>query len=471
MIDIVGLGCSPADLSEGAKSALLSGARVILRTGETPAAAGVRALGVPFETLDGVYARSRNFDSLNKNLAAAVLDAAKGANVVYCVDGSVAEDVSAQIVLKKGKEVRVHVGVSKADAAFAAAKIFSRDRTALSAYAIAESGRPMLPLAVYDVDCDLVAGDVKLRLCELFGDEAEAYFVRGGRAHPIRLFEADRQAEYDASCAIVVDAIPLLRRTRFTYDDLLSILRLLRAPDGCPWDRVQTHESIRQNMIEEAYELVDAVDSKDDSKICEETGDVLMQGAFHSVLAEERGAFSPDDVLSAVCRKLIFRHSHIFGEDKASDEASALSVWDRNKAEEKGQTRPSDTVKDVPLAFPAVLRAQKVAKRAAKFGYDFKDAAEAAEKVKEELGELLEAIGEGDRAHISEEAGDLLFAAVNVGRLAGAECEESLQESTRKFVERFCATEEFLTAEGKRMQDLSPEELWRYYEEAKKRHG
>ena len=471
MIELVGLGCSPADISEGAKAALRAGARVILRTGETPAAAWVRALGVSFETLDGVYARSRNFDSLNKNLAAAVLEAAKGGDVIYCVDGSVADDVSAQMVLRRGKDVRVHVGVSKADAAFAAAKVFSRDRTALSAYAIGESGRPMLPLAVYDVDCDLIAGDVKLRLCELFGDEAEATFVRGGAAKKIRLFEADRQEGYDCTCAVVVDEIPLLRRTRFTYDDLLAILRLLRAPNGCPWDRVQTHESIRQNMIEEAYELVDAVDSKDDGKICEETGDVLMQGAFHSILAEERGAFTPDDVLSDVCKKLIFRHSHIFGEDKAADEDSALSVWDRNKAEEKGQKLPSDTVKDVPLSFPAALRAQKVGKRAAKFGYDFKDAAEAGEKVKEELAELLAALAEGDKAHISEEAGDLLFAAVNVGRLAGADCEQSLQESTRKFVDRFCATEDLIRADGKRMQDLSPDELWKYYEEAKRRHG
>ena len=125
----------------------------------------------------------------------------------------------------------------------------------------------------------------------------------------------------------------------------------------------------------------------------------------------------------------------------------------------------------MPSAFPAVLRAQKVAKRAAKFGYDFQDAAEAAEKVKEELGELLEALAEGDKAHIAEEAGDLLFAAVNVGRLAGADCEESLQESTRKFVRRFCETDALVRADGRQMQDLPAEELWKYYEEAKKRHG
>ena len=468
MITIVGLGCGPADLSAGAKEALLSGARVILRTGETPASAGVRALGVPFETLDRVYASSRNFDSLNKNLASAVLEAAKKGDVVYCVDGSVAEDVSAQLVLQKKKEAQVFGGVSKAGTAFAAARVFSRDRTSLSAYALAECPRPSLPLAVYDVDCDLVAGDVKLALCELFGDETPAFFVRGGRARRIRLFEADRQGAYDASCAVVIGEIPLLSKTRFTYDDLLAILRLLRAPDGCPWDRAQTHESIRANMIEEAYELVDAIDSKDDSKICEETGDVLMQGAFHSVLGQERGAFTPDDVLSDVCRKLIFRHSHIFGKDRAENEAGALSVWEKNKAQEKGQQTPADTVKDVPKVFPAVMRAQKAAKRAAKFGYDFQDAAEAAEKVREELAELLAAVQEGDAAHIGEEAGDLLFAAANVGRLAGADCEQALQRSTDKFIARFCRTDALIAADGKRMQELSAEELWAYYERAKR---
>ena len=221
-------------------------------------------------------------------------------------------------------------------------------------------------------------------------------------------------------------------------------------------------------MIEEAYELVDAIDAKDDSKICEETGDVLMQGAFHSVLGQERGAFTPDDVLSDVCRKLIFRHSHIFGKDRAEGEAGALSVWEKNKAAEKGQKSPSDTVKDVPKVFPAVMRAQKAAKRAAKFGYDFKDAAEASEKVKEELSELLAAAAEGDGAHIAEEAGDLLFAAANVGRLAGADCEQALQQSTDKFIARFCRTDALIAAEGKRMQDLPAAELWAYYERAKR---
>ena len=262
MLTIVGLGCSPEDISEGAKEALLSGARVILRTGAAPAAAGVKALGVPFETLDALYAGCRNFDTLNKKLARAVLDAAKEGDAVYCVDGSACDDVSAQIAMQKSKGARVFAGVSKADAAFAAARVSAPSRSAFSAYALPES-RPLLPLCVYDADCDLVAGDAKLKLCDWFGDEAEAFFVRGGRAKKIKLYEADRQGEYDLTCCIIIPEIPLLKRTRFNYDDLLEIMRLLRAPNGCPWDRAQTHESIRTNMVEEAYELVDAIDCKD----------------------------------------------------------------------------------------------------------------------------------------------------------------------------------------------------------------
>ena len=180
MITVIGLGCEPSDLPQGAAEVLRSGVKVILRTGETPAAEGVRALGVCFETLDYIYEASRNFDTLNKKLAAAVLSAAKEGDVAYCVDGSVTEDVSARLVLRRAKGAKVFCGASKADRAFAAAKVFSRSRTVRSAYAL-EGERPLLPLAVYDVDCDLIAGDVKLKLCDWFGDEADAFFVEGAR--------------------------------------------------------------------------------------------------------------------------------------------------------------------------------------------------------------------------------------------------------------------------------------------------
>ena len=465
MVSIVGLGIDPSDLTEGAKQELLSGKKIIVRAERF--AAAVRALGVSFETLDCVYESSRNFDSLHKNLAARVLGAAKERDVVYCVPGSVEEDISAQIVLKKSRGAAVFDSVSKSADAFRRAKIFSCNRAAYSAYDLEKYIRAVLPLCVYDIDCDLVAGDVKLKLCDMLGDETPCFFVKNGKVKKIKLYELDRQKEYDETTALVVDDTPLLKKKRFDFYDLCEVMRRLRAPGGCPWDRAQTHESIRKNMVEEAYELVDAIDSKDDGKIVEEAGDVLMQAVFHAQLGEDRGAFDCADVTSGVCEKLIFRHSHIFGGDNAKNADDALSVWERNKRAEKGQKTTGDSVADVPAGFPALLRAQKVGKRASKAGYDFKDIEEAAEKIGEELSELLQAVKEGDAAHISEETGDLLFSAVNVGRLAGADCEESLHESTKKFVARFLKTENLILQDGKEMQNLAPEELWAYYERAK----
>lgn len=447
MLTIVGLGRCAEDLPQGAKEALQSGARIILRTGETASAESVIRLGVPFETLDGIYESSRNFGTLGKNLASAVLKAAKEGDTVYCVDGSASDDVSVRILAEKRPDARILAGVSKAESAFCAARVFSAGRSSCSAYDM--KGKLFAPAAVTDVDDVLVAGDAKLKLCGLFGDEAEAYFVRGGKAEKIRMYEIDRQGSYDSSCCVVVDEIPLLERTRFDYADLLEILRLLRAPDGCPWDRVQTHESIRINMIEEAYELVDAIDCRDDAKICEEAGDVLMQGAFHTILGAERGAFEEGDVLSEVCRKLIFRHSHIFGKDKASDEQSALSVWEKNKKKEKGQETFGDSVRDVPAAFPALLRAQKVLKRASKCGHP-----------------PVPAVMPDD-----QDAGGLLLYTADVCRLLGVDAEECLRERTKAFADVFCLTEELAAADGKRLDEISGEEYERYRAEAERSYA
>ncbi len=467
MISIVGLGVEPNDLTIGAKNEITSGKTVIVKSSLFNTANSVAKLGVEFTTLDYIYEKSRNFDSLNKNLANAVLDIAKSRDVVYCVNGSLTEDISAQIIIKKRKDVLVFDGVSKSANAFCRAKVFSRNSVSVSAYDIESYNRATLPLAVYDLDSDLIAGDVKLRLCDMLGDETVCALVSNGEIKKIKLYELDRQKNYDYSTVLIIDEIPLLEKKRFDFYDLVDVMKKLRAPDGCPWDRAQTHESIRKNMIEEAYELVDAIDSGDDDKIIEETGDVMMQAVFHSELGEDRGAFSGYDVTTGVCEKLIFRHSHIFGGDNASDADSALSVWEKNKRKEKGQKTTSDSVLDVPKVFPALIRAQKVGKRAAKSGYDFKDVFDAAKKIDEELKEVIAAYKSGDEKQISEEVGDLLFSAVNVGRLAGADCEESLTESTEKFIRRFLITEKMITEDNKKMEKLSYDEIWDYYKKAK----
>ena len=250
-------------------------------------------------------------------------------------------------------------------------------------------------------------------------------------------------------------------------EDLKEIIVRLRAPGGCPWDRVQTCESIKMSAVEEAYELVDAIDQDDDEKILEETGDILLQAVFHAVIKEETGAFDLTDVLTGICQKLISRHTHVFGEDKAENDAGALSVWEKNKMVEKHQLTFADAVNDVPKCFPAAMRAQKVGKRAAKGGLDFADVKSAAERIQAELQEFFTAYNAGDKIAAEKELGDVLFAAVNVGRKAGCDCEKALKESTDRFAARFTLAEKKALADGRKVTELTDEEWDEYYRAAK----
>lgn len=461
MITVIGLGVGKGDLTKRGEEAILAADKVFLRTDKTASAESVKALNVAYESLDDSAGRPRSFATLHKKYAKAVLDAGKTQNVVYCVDGSVQEDRSAQTVLSRNKKAVVIGGVGKAQRAFEKARINAVSYACVSAYDLFEVKNLTLPAAIYDVDDEFLAGDVKLLLGDKIGEESQVYFV-GEKAKKIKVYELDRQKNYDSSTVVVVPFVPLLKKERFDIFDLEEIIKRLRRPDGCPWDKVQTPESIRMNMIEEAYELVDAIDSGDPAKIREETGDVLLQAVFHAVMQEERGGFNLTDSLTELCEKLINRHTHIFGKDKANDEASALSVWEANKKKEKGQDTYSKSVNDVPKGFPACMRAQKVQKRAGKSGFGCKDAKTATEKIREELEEWQHALAEGDKAHMREEMGNLLFAAVNAGRLAGADCELALKESVERFAKRFTRLEEKVLEDGKTMESLSVAELEEY---------
>lgn len=261
----------------------------------------------------------------------------------------------------------------------------------------------------------------------------------------------------------------IVNKEHFSFDDLTEIIRFLRSPQGCPWDREQTHDSIEICLIEEAYELIDAVKKKSAEKMTEEAGDVILQSVFHAVMGEEEGSFTMQDVIDAECVKMITRHTHIFGEECVSDSAGALKAWEKNKYKEKHLESAGERVKDVPETLPALLRAEKVQKRAAKFNFEFGTMEEVFGKLAEETEEFRAALEEKDEAHIAEEGGDLLFAAVNLLRFAGVESERALAASTEKFISRFIETEKLVLADGKKMSELSAAELDRYYNEAKKR--
>ena len=473
MITVIGLGVSVGDLTKRGEQAIINAqkisAPILVRTAHTRSYQSVLDLSVEHVCLDDVYESSRSFSTLAKNLAKRVAQA--GENAVYLVDGSATEDNSVKALCKRLRgKVEIIDGVSKVTSLVRLAGFDSCSYTAVSAYELlerAQNGGLKLPLLVYDLDDRALAGDCKLLLGDLFGEETQTRYVCGDKVVKTPLYALDRQKNYDYTSAVAIEEQPLLEKTRFTVEDLKEIIVRLRKPDGCPWDRVQTNESIKMAAVEEAYELVDAIDQDDDDKILEEAGDILMQAVFHAVLKEETGAFNLNDVITGVCHKLISRHTHVFGKDSADNESGALSVWEKNKMVEKHQNTYADSVNDVPKCFPATMRAQKVGKRASKAGMDFIDVKSAEVCLQEELKEFFEAYQSGNKEKTEKELGDVLFSAVNVGRKAGCDCEKALKESVDRFSKRFEKAEALALADGKIVTDLSESEWDEYYKKAK----
>lgn len=257
----------------------------------------------------------------------------------------------------------------------------------------------------------------------------------------------------------------------YTMDELLELMDFLRSDRGCPWDRIQTHESIQGNMLEEAYEAVDAIQSGNPDQLREELGDVLMQVVFHSSMAEEAGRFTFEEVVSGICRKLISRHSHLFGEDQATTPAKVLETWEKNKKIEKGFKSTSEAMRQVPRAMPALTRAFKLQKQAAHVGFDWPDVRGANEKILEEYQELLQEIEKAEQARIHQEAGDLLFAVVNSLRLLGVDPEAALTACSERFVRRFSAMEAMAEERGAELKDMSLQAMDDLWNEAKRNEG
>lgn len=259
-----------------------------------------------------------------------------------------------------------------------------------------------------------------------------------------------------------------LSKTSYTFADLVSVMEILRSEGGCPWDREQTHESIRKNFIEETYEVVDAIDRKDLSGLREELGDVLLQVVFHARMEEEQGNFTIDDVCDEICRKLIIRHPHIFADTVAEDTETVLRNWEDIKNKSKGIEKQSESLMAVPAVLPALMRAQKVQGRAAKVGFDFADVSVALDKLEEEIAEFRASLSTG-LEQACEEMGDVLFSAVNVSRLAKIDAEEALYGSNEKFIRRFQGMEALAAERKISLKEISTEELDALWEEIKEK--
>lgn len=257
------------------------------------------------------------------------------------------------------------------------------------------------------------------------------------------------------------------QKDKYSVADLLRIMEILRAPDGCMWDRAQDHHSIRQNFIEETYEVCEAIDDEDTEHLKEELGDVLLQVVFHAQMEKEKGVFDMDDVADGICKKLIFRHPHIFGDVKVGSTDEILSNWDDLKRKEKKQETDTSTLESVSKSLPSLIRAQKLQKKAAKVGFDWPDVSGALDKVEEELAEVRAAIGgDGD---VEEEIGDLIFAVTNVSRFVKVDSERATEKTCNKFVRRFADMEQQAKAQGKQLSELTLGEMDALWDEAKKK--
>ncbi len=250
------------------------------------------------------------------------------------------------------------------------------------------------------------------------------------------------------------------KKTHYAYSDLLSIMEILRRPEGCPWDKVQTHESIRRNFLEETYEAIDAIDRDSAPDMCEELGDVLMQVLFHAQIEAERGRFTMDDVVDGLAKKLVFRHPHVFGSEDAADPEAALANWDARKRQEKHHAHTSDAIEAVPHTLPALWRSEKILKKAAKAGFHWDSPLSALGKTEEELSEFKAALLEGktgEEAHgAREELGDLLFAAAAVAQMLGIDPEDALHRACDKYQRRYRRAEALAgdSFEGRSIEDL-----------------
>ena len=268
------------------------------------------------------------------------------------------------------------------------------------------------------------------------------------------------------------DIPPSASETPTDYvQQLVDILARLRAPDGCPWDREQTHGSLKRYIVEEAGELLDAIDDEDDEAMIDELGDVLLQIALQCQIARERGSFDLQTAARRCCEKMIRRHPHVFGSTEVADSADVVDQWDRIKRGERAGAEHESAVGGIPRHLPALHRAQKIQKQAAKVGFDWPSLDGVLAKIEEELAEVREALREGDEEAVAEEIGDLLFAVVNLSRFRKHHAEDLLQDTVRKFEKRFLRMEEMLAAGGRRLEQYSLSEMDDAWERAKSETG
>ncbi len=418
------------------------------------------------QALDALFEECADFDVLCERVCAEVMSRATQADVVFCINGLPHQNLFARALMRRTDCTVLAGGVL--DEALARAVCFFE----LDGFACVDAREiagyfpdTSKALVVTGVDNTYQAVETKLRLSEYYAQSRGVWFC-AGEAREVALLEIDRIQTFEEGGILIFPAVPLECKTRFGLYDIVAIMQRLRDVDGCPWDAEQTHRTLRQFLLEEAYEAVQAIDDDDMFALYDELGDVLLQIAFHAQIGAEYGAFDIDDVASAVCSKMILRHPHVFGDVQVSGSGDVLKNWEEIKKKEKGNETYTSVLRDIPQTMGAMMRAFKIQKKAGNVGFDWDDALPALEKVKEETAEFEAELAKRNEDLMEQEAGDWLFAIINVLRLLKINPEVALSRTCEKFIRRFAYMEEHA---AKSLKELTLAEMDALWEQAKQK--
>ncbi len=472
-IQIIGLGAGGIDdLTVRAYRALSENIPTFARTERHPAVKKLRE-EIKIECFDDYFEKYETFDKVYEKITDNILELMKKyGKINYCTAGSpfYGDIITKKLIDEYKDEINIIIidGMSFLDKCIK-----------LSGFSDYKSIKVLDCLEVDEFSFDInsfsiitqvydweMASQLKLRLMETYPDDAAVLKidVLEDNVRKMSLFELDQEKNYGFSTYFCILPIEFSKNTVYNVTNLCRIVKILRSPDGCPWDMKQTHESVRQHVIEEAYEVVDAIDNGDVDNLVEELGDLLFQVIFHSELGSEDGYFNFSDVVTNVCKKMYFRHPHVFGDVKAVNVDEALESWEASKQKEKKISSYTDNLKDVPKALSPLSRSYKIQKRAAEVGFDWPAAEGALLKIKEELFEFIEEYQNCDSEGMEEEFGDLLFALVNFARFMKINPDIALNRTINKFINRF---EYIETHSGRDLKEMTLREMDELWEESK----
>ena len=479
MIKIIGLGPGASEaLTLGTMKVLRNTKNVFFRTEKHPTLDFIKDEGIEFNTYDFAYEESKSFDDVYKTIAEDLIKKEKSyGEIVYGVPGHplVAEkSVLNLIELCKTQNIEYQIlpAVSFVDAMMESLKIdpieglkiidaFDMDNQVLD---------KRIGTVITQVYNPFIASEVKLKLLDYYKDETDIYFVRAAgikdieSVRKIKLYELDWQEDIDYLTSIY---IPKDLNNKKDFYDLVQIIDKLRDEDGCLWDREQTHESLRKAIIEEAYEVVSAINKQDDDNLIEELGDVLLQVVFHSAIGKEDGFFNVNDVIEGICNKMIERHPHVFNNKELRTSEEVLKQWDEIKRSESGIKLLSEEMEKIAREMPSIIAAEKIQDKAKKVGFDWDKVEDAISKVEEELFEVKEVYNGENKDRIEEEMGDLLFSCINVARFLNVDCEIALKKTADKFIRRFKHIEKIANEQNKNLKEMTLEEMDSLWNEAK----